>query len=1854
MPEGSYPVKATLSYLDLNGNKIKELTATDTLIVDRVLPTSQITYPGESLMLCPIKVSDTKGDWFGIPIEGIAMDNINVKQYELYYGIGDNPLQWLTATTKKMGKIFPIIQTGPAQGQIGIWDVKDLHGTDFSLKLKVIDVAGNVSCHTTSFSVDTQTEIADLSTDKSLFSPNGDGFLDDMNVNYQIDEYATVDVKVFRLLEDSDGSYVLDSTPVRTIVSGQQHLGGTETTLWDGKDDSNTTVPDGLYAVAVFATDSCNNANSDWVDVEVDNSPPVTVITYPGLSDPLGNIVEVKGTADDLHFQRYTLEAGQGDNPDTWTFILSNTNPVTDDILGIWNTYGLEGTWTLRLTAADIVGNESTATVTIDIGVRGDLITDLNVTPKLFSPNNDGKLDTANINYTLTDACQVRIDISDAGAVVIKTYTTDTPSSGTYTYIWDGKDNDGATVADGPYTVRLSAALSSNPVVTQEEAVTLSVDSTPPTIYISQPLSNSYYKGSTAVTGTISDGNLLEYSVSYSGTSGTVLLDKANQSRVNHTFGILNELPDGIYTLNAVVSDLGENTNEINIPFTVDRTAPKVAITTPLEDEYYGSTRNIIAITGSIVEANLDTYILRYGSGDNPAQWTGLLSGTTMPTDSLLFSWAVSGLADGIYTISFYVQDKAGLAGEALVRVMVDNTLPETAIASPSEGNYIKTATDIKGTAYDFTLDKYTLEISEGSCSNAFKWAVMKTATNSVKDGVIFSWQVLPSDGNYCFRLTAVDKLGNTSEAKTNVKVDTHPPMPPVLSGNVENKSNARLTWTQNTEPDFAGYNLYRDDQKINTSLMACVNYLDENLPEGIHAYTVTAVDLAGNESKPSNEVKLRVDFTGPDANIRSPLDGSMVSGIVDIKGTAYSSDDFKQYRIYIGQGQNPSAWNLIRTSPVPVSYGILTQWDTLGLTGLYSIKLEAEDLTGNINIHQIAVTIDDLPPAAPVLISAVADDSNVTLTWQANTETDLAGYLLYRNNQLANVSGMVTGDLKPYLISGTTYLDVNLPDGKFKYYLIAMDQAGNTSDQSNILEVEIDTHPPHATIIEPPDGTKFESKIAVGAESPDVDIESIQFQYKKVIDAIWINLGNPVTKTPYIINLDPVALGLTYDDYHLRAVATDKGGKTDLSPSSIIVTYTDQSAPEAPLGLKAATNGQDVTLTWDANTESDLKGYNVYRISGTTKVKINSSIITETTYQDTNLPDGTYTYEVTALDTYDNESNPSNAASANIYAPSIDQPYTPTDQQTITVNGSKAEADSTVEIFVDTGSGPVSQGTIPSDGQGNFVFDITFSLGENRITAKATDNAGNISRSSDMVIVVYDEPPAAPTGLVTSVQNYDVNLTWNPNAEPDLSGYNLYRNDEKLNAPAGITSGTITASSNDYDSLPENAFDSDPDTFWMSVYSYGTFNPEWWKIDLPSPELISHIEIHWQSELYAGKDYEVQVWSGYAWITKTKVTGNALKDNTFDFKPSYRTDKIRIYITDSTNTDYYKQVGISEIKILKDNLISDPSYQDTSLHDGNYTYTVAAVDYYGFESLPSEETPVAVGDVEPPSSPLNLTATPSGSNVILNWSANLEPDIAGYNVYRNSPDGWLKINSSLILEATYTDSNLLNGTYTYRVTALDTTGNESLPSNEASVTVNIGAIQPPQNLSVTPVPEGGALSLTWEYPGDPVAGYNLYRSTTSGGPYTKVNALLITSTAYLDTGLTNGTTYYYVVTAVDSIGNQSAYSNEAMGIPSDTVAPNQPVIFFPTKPGNPILLYNGKTDISGIAEPASTIELFKNGVSAGKTSGYDKDTIQGFTIDSDIYEVSISPDGKTLLYVNNDSIYLKTLSTGSTVKIIE
>jgi hypothetical protein len=99
--------------------------------------------------------------------------------------------------------------------------------------------------------------------------------------------------------------------------------------------------------------------------------------------------------------------------------------------------------------------------------------------------------------------------------------------------------------------------------------------------------------------------------------------------------------------------------------------------------------------------------------------------------------------------------------------------------------------------------------------------------------------------------------------------------------------------------------------------------------------------------------------------------------------------------------------------------------------------------------------------------------------------------------------------------------------------------------------------------------------------------------------------------------------------------------------------------------------------------------------------------------------------------------------------------------------------------------------------------------------------------------------------------------------------------------------------------------------------------------------------------------------------------------------------------------------------------------------------------------------------------------------------------------------------------------------------------GNISIASNASGSPVTVSLT----GAGVAPVQH--SVTLTWNASTSTVAGYNVYRSTVSGGPYVKINSSLVTALNYTDSTVQSGTTYYYVTTAVDSSGNESVFSNE-------------------------------------------------------------------------------------------------------------
>jgi Abnormal spindle-like microcephaly-assoc'd, ASPM-SPD-2-Hydin len=102
--------------------------------------------------------------------------------------------------------------------------------------------------------------------------------------------------------------------------------------------------------------------------------------------------------------------------------------------------------------------------------------------------------------------------------------------------------------------------------------------------------------------------------------------------------------------------------------------------------------------------------------------------------------------------------------------------------------------------------------------------------------------------------------------------------------------------------------------------------------------------------------------------------------------------------------------------------------------------------------------------------------------------------------------------------------------------------------------------------------------------------------------------------------------------------------------------------------------------------------------------------------------------------------------------------------------------------------------------------------------------------------------------------------------------------------------------------------------------------------------------------------------------------------------------------------------------------------------------------------------------------------------------------------------------------------------------------GSISLSSNAA----NTPTVEALTGLGTTTLQH--SVNLSWNSSTSTVVGYNVYRSATSGGPYTKINSAL-NATSYIDSSVQAGTTYYYVSTAVDSSGVESGYSNQVKAV---------------------------------------------------------------------------------------------------------
>ncbi len=214
------------------------------------------------------------------------------------------------------------------------------------------------------------------------------------------------------------------------------------------------------------------------------------------------------------------------------------------------------------------------------------------------------------------------------------------------------------------------------------------------------------------------------------------------------------------------------------------------------------------------------------------------------------------------------------------------------------------------------------------------------------------------------------------------------------------------------------------------------------------------------------------------------------------------------------------------------------------------------------------------------------------------------------------------------------------------------------------------------------------------------------------------------------------------------------------------------------------------------------------------------------------------------------------------------------------------------------------------------------------------------------------------------------------------------------------------------------------------------------------------------------------------------------------------------------------------------------------------YYFEVTAVNSAG-EGAPSNSASATT--TGPPSAPAGLTGTAGDGQVALSWApptATGGSPVTGYNVYLSTTSGSRGTELGTVTTPGYTATGLANGTkYYFRVTAVNALG-EGPASAQVAVVAGLTTSAPPPPLAPPSAPfalmvgvASAQVSLSWTAPtatgGSPVTGYNVYESTAPGAAGTKVAS--VTATGYTATGLTNGTTYYFEVTAVNVAGEGPA-----------------------------------------------------------------------------------------------------------------
>ncbi len=723
----------------------------------------------------------------------------------------------------------------------------------------------------------------------------------------------------------------------------------------------------------------------------IDSKPPTVLITNPKPGAVIKGVYGIEGSATDTDFHDYEIQiSGQS--------VFTSNQPVDRNTLYRWNTQTVpDGTYNIRLTARDTPNGD------YDRQHRAEEIITVEV---------DNTLPGAKIKQPLPDATvsgetDVEIELTDLHLMSYRleftrtALTTDTPEVFASGSIFDSPLSIVKQVPWNSSTVyghvMLRAAVADaagNEGVSEAVPIFLDNEGAKPVVEIHRPDGINPIAKETAVTGTVGVGTApdtfieninLEYrhAENLQGwkplRSGRLTLNNEEITRWDTT-----PLPDGDYLLRLSAKDSNGYTSNFERMVILDNTPPTGVIRLPQDGDVRKAER--IDVIGTATDENFENFELEYSEGGET--WTPIPGLSTSVESGRLGTWNAEDLPGGAYRLRLTVSDKAGLETVTEIGVVLDDSDVVASITSPKQDDYVSGQVRIIGTANDPNFNRFQLEFRPMGQNGAWRPIPDLFSPNQPKENEpLADWNTPQVDESYEVRLTAFDDSGRSDRRTVPVHVDNLKPSAQIfkvqslraesqdsqlLSGEVEIIGEA-------TDVHFKDFRLdYRPtDNSDNWQPIPVLNStrprrnttlaIWRNTPQIDGEYEIRLVveDKSG-KSNPAIK-RVEIDNQSPDVEISQPSNRQLVSGTIEIIGTA--SDKYLEAYQLDFRAEGTSDWQQIIRDNQPKQAAVLGKWEPPKVDDVYEIRLLAFDIDGSRQPSEaiVQVLVDRLPPQAEI-----------------------------------------------------------------------------------------------------------------------------------------------------------------------------------------------------------------------------------------------------------------------------------------------------------------------------------------------------------------------------------------------------------------------------------------------------------------------------------------------------------------------------------------------------------------------------------------------------------------------------------------------------------------------------------------------------------------------------------------------------------------------------------------------------------------------------------------------------------------------------------------------------------------------